>query len=106
MGSWVYIILPSFPLPPNEKIHPVGERLKTRFFYRLEKNNTTAPTPPPKKNYPPKKRSSPVQSLAQSSQESSPDFPLAIMGPLQKKKKKKKQTATFSPFHSYLKCNL
>ena len=47
MGSWVYIILPSFPLPPNEKIDPVGERLKTRFFYRLEKNNTTAPIPPP-----------------------------------------------------------
>lgn len=98
MGSWVYIILPSFPLPRNEKIDPVGERLKTRFFYRLEKNNTNAPTPFPPKNYLLKKRSSSVQSLAQSS----PDFPLTIMGPLQKKKK----TAPFSPYHRYLKSNL
>lgn len=84
MGSWVYIILPSFPLPRNEKIDPVGEKLKTRFFYRLEKNNTNAPTPSPPKNYPLKKRSSSVQSLAQSS----PDFPLTIIGPLQKQNKK------------------
>ena len=60
--SKVYIILPPFhppPPPPNEKIWPVGERLKTRFFYRLGKIIQTSPPPPKKKNYPPKK--SPVQ---------------------------------------------
>ena len=60
--SKVYIILPP-PPKKKEKIEPVGERLKTRFFYRLEKNNTTLPPPPtphhPKKNYP-RVQSSPV----------------------------------------------
>ena len=46
--SKVYIILTPFhppPPPPNEKIWPVGERLKTRFFYRVGK----IIHPPPKK---------------------------------------------------------
>ena len=69
--SKVYIILPAFPsLPP----HPQGkniacwERLKTWFFYRLEKNNTPH-HPQTKKLPPPLKKpvqSSPVQSRVQS----------------------------------------
>ena len=61
--SKVSIILPPNPPPPhpNEKVQPVGERLKTRFFLQTGKNNT----PPPKKNNPPPTKS-PVQSRVQS----------------------------------------
>ena len=63
------MILPPSPPAPNEKLQPVGERLKTRFFYRLEKIVQPPPTPPPKIT--PLKRSpvqsSPVQSRVQSS---------------------------------------
>ena len=68
------MILPPSPPAPNEKLYPVGERLKTRFFYRLEKIVQPPPTPPPQitslKRSP--VQSSPVQSLVQSSPESSP----------------------------------